>query len=324
MRVLTVFGTRPEVIKLAPVICALKRRCVDVIACASGQHRDMLDQMMEVFCLRPDCDLDVMRENQAPLEVAARIFAALVPVCERTRPDWLVVQGDTTTTFAAAWVSYHCRVPVAHVEAGLRTRDKFQPFPEEMNRRLTTVLTDLHFAPTTLAERNLLAEGIEANKIFVTGNPVVDAVEKILNEPVKWDDPRLQNLEGRVILVTAHRRESFGAPLDAICRGIVDLLRAHPDLTAVFPVHPNPAVRNVVTHILGGIPRMILTEPLSYPSFVRLMKRAELILSDSGGVQEEAPTVRTPVLVMRDVTERPEAVDSGWAQLVGTSRAVIA
>jgi UDP-N-acetylglucosamine 2-epimerase (non-hydrolysing) len=323
VRILTVFGTRPEVIKLAPVIRALKRRGLDVVVCASGQHRDMLDQMMEVFSLRPDFDLDVMRENQSPLEVAARIFAELVPVFERTRPDWLLVQGDTTTTFAAAWVSYQCRVPVGHVEAGLRTRNKFQPFPEEMNRRLTTVLADLHFAPTALAERNLLAEGIDPGKIFVTGNPVVDAVEAILNAPVNWDNPQLEHLEGRVVLVTAHRRESFGRPLEEICHAVVDLLAAHPDLTAVFPVHPNPAVRAAVTRILGGVPRVTLTEPLSYPPFVRMMKRAELILSDSGGVQEEAPSVGTPVLVLREITERPEAVDAGWARRVGTSREAI-
>jgi UDP-N-acetylglucosamine 2-epimerase (non-hydrolysing) len=323
MRILTVFGTRPEVIKLSPVIHALKRRDLEVVVCATGQHRGMLDQMVEVFALRPDFDLDVMRENQSPLEVAARIFAALVPVFDRTSPDWLVVQGDTTTTFAAAWASYQCRVPVAHVEAGLRTRDKVQPFPEEMNRRLTTVLADLHFAPTALAERNLLAEGIDADKIFVTGNPVVDAVEGILTSPVEWDDARLERLAGRVMLVTAHRRESFGRPLEQVCHAVADLLAIHPDLTAVFPVHPNPAVRATVTRILGEMPRMILTEPLSYAPFIHMMKRAELILSDSGGVQEEAPSVGTPVLVLRDITERPEAVDAGWARRVGTSREVI-
>jgi UDP-N-acetylglucosamine 2-epimerase (non-hydrolysing) len=323
MRALTVFGTRPEVIKLLPVIRALERRGGEVILCASGQHREMLDQMLEVFSLRPDFDLNVMQENQSPLDVASRIFAELAPVLERTRPDWLIVQGDTTTVFAASWVGFHARVPIAHVEAGLRTHDKFRPFPEEMNRRLTSGLADLHLAPTALAQRNLLTEGVDPARIFVTGNPVVDAVEAILNMPVDWRDSRLENLKGRVVLVTAHRRESFGPPLEEICGAITDLLSAHPDLTAVLPVHPNPAVRDVVMRLLGQVPRMILTEPLAYPAFVHLMRRSELILSDSGGVQEEAPSVGTPVLVLRDVTERPEAVESGWAQLVGSSRKTI-
>ena len=205
MRILTVFGTRPEVIKLAPVIRALERRALDVILCASGQHREMLDQMLAVFSLRPDFDLNIMESNQSPLKVASRIFAALGPVLERTRPDWLVVQGDTTTVFATAWTGYHWRVPVAHVEAGLRTRDKFQPFPEEMNRRLTSVLADIHFAPTPLAERNLLAECVDPARIFVTGNPVVDAVEEILRVPVDWSDSRLGKIEGRIILASYYR-----------------------------------------------------------------------------------------------------------------------
>jgi UDP-N-acetylglucosamine 2-epimerase (non-hydrolysing) len=283
----------------------------------------MLDQMLEVFSLRPDFDLDIMRPDQSPLDVAGRIFTELAPVIGQVRPDWLVVQGDTTTTFAASWVGFHARVAVAHVEAGLRTQDKFHPFPEEINRRLTSVLTDLHFAPTSGSERNLLAEDIAPDRIFVTGNPVVDALEMILDQPVRWNDPRLEDLEGRMLLVTAHRRESFGPPLEEICLAVADLLAEHQDLTVVFPVHPNPSVREAVDRVLGKIPRVILTAPLSYPPFVHLMRRADLILSDSGGVQEEAPSVGTPVLVLREVTERPEAIESGWAQLVGTSRETI-
>jgi UDP-N-acetylglucosamine 2-epimerase (non-hydrolysing) len=320
MRILTVFGTRPEVIKLAPVIRALERRGLDVILCASGQHREMLDQMLTVFSLRPDFNLNIMQANQSSLDVAGRIFEALGRVLESTRPDWLVVQGDTTTVFAAAWTGFHWRVPIAHVEAGLRTRNKFQPFPEEMNRRLTSVVADIHFAPTPLAERNLRAECVDPDRIFMTGNPVVDAVEEILRKPVDWSHSRLGKIQGRVVVVTAHRRESFGTPLEEICGAIVDLLRGHPDLTAVLPVHPNPSVQKTVTRLLGQVPRMILTEPLAYPAFVHLMQRSELILSDSGGVQEEAPSVGTPVLILREVTERPEAVESGWAQLVGSSR----
>jgi UDP-N-acetylglucosamine 2-epimerase (non-hydrolysing) len=323
VRVLSVFGTRPEVIKLAPVIRALRRRGHEVILCASGQHREMLDQMLEAFSLRLDFDLNIMQANQTSLDVAGRIFAQLPSVIEATHPDWLVVQGDTTTVVAAAWVGYHSRVPIAHVEAGLRTTDKFQPFPEEMNRRLTSVLADIHFAPTALAERNLLAEGVDSDRIFVTGNPVVDAVKTILDAPVEWGDPRLEGLKGSIALITVHRRESFGPPLEEICGAISDLLSEHPQLTAVLPVHPNPAVRDVVKRLLHRTPRIILAEPLSYPAFVHLMRRAELILSDSGGVQEEAPTVGTPVLVLRKNTERPEAIESGWAELVGTSRNAI-
>ncbi len=320
MRVLTVFGTRPEVIKLAPVIGALRNRGLQVIVCASGQHRGMLDQMLEIFRIQPDFDLDVMQEDQSSLSVAARIFEELAPVLDRVRPDWLLVQGDTTTTFAAAWVGYQHRIPIGHVEAGLRTYDKFRPFPEEMNRRLTSALADLHFAPTERAAANLRGEGVKEESIVVTGNPVVDALESILSRPVEFADARLAALTGPLVLVTAHRRESFGEPLERVCAAIAELSARHPKLSFVFPVHPNPSVRRTVYARLEANPRILLTEPLGYPEFVHLMKRAELILSDSGGVQEEAPSVGTPVLVLRDVTERPEAVESGWAQMVGTSR----
>jgi UDP-N-acetylglucosamine 2-epimerase (non-hydrolysing) len=231
-----------------------------------------------------------------------------------------VVQGDTTTTFAAAWVAFHERIRIAHIEAGLRTGDKSRPFPEEMNRRLTTTLADLHFAPTARAAENLRHEGVAASRIHVTGNTVVDAVQMILKRPVRFSDKRLNHLPSPTLLVTAHRRESFGEPLREICRAVTQILRAHPEATAVFPVHRNPAVRHAVHRVLQGTPRLILTDPLPYLEFVHLMKRSTLILTDSGGVQEEAPSLGAPVLVLRDVTERPEAVASGWAQLVGTSR----
>ena len=319
MRILTVFGTRPEVIKLAPVIAELRRRALDVLVCATAQHRNMMDQMLEVFSLRPDFDLDLMEENQSPLRVASRIFETLTPILETSRPDWLLVQGDTTTTFAAAWAAFHQRVSIGHVEAGLRTGDKLRPFPEEMNRRLTSALTDLHFAPTSRAVENLLHEGVPRDRVHLTGNTVVDALHAILRRPVTFRDPRLAELSGRVLLVTAHRRESFGGPLEEICRAIADIVTAHADLTVVLPVHPNPSVRATVERLLGSRDRILLTEPLAYPEFVHLMQRAALILSDSGGVQEEAPSVGTPVLVLREVTERPEAEESGWAELVGVS-----
>ena len=323
MRILSVFGTRPEVIKLAPVIQAMKERGLEVTVCVSGQHRDMLDQMLAVFGITPDYDLDVMQENQSPLEVAARIFEQLVTVFEKAMPSWLLVQGDTTTTFAASWVSFHQHTPVAHLEAGLRTRDKFRPFPEEMNRRLTSVLSDLHFAPTQGAVENLLQEGVPPERVFLTGNTVVDALLAILSRPVVFSDPRLADLDGRLVLVTAHRRESFGQPLEQICGAVSELVNSHPDITVVFPVHQNPAVRKTAFDLLGKHPRMVLTEPLPYPEFVHIMKRADLILTDSGGIQEEAPSIGTPVLVLREITERPEALESGWAELVGTSREAI-
>lgn len=320
MRILTVFGTRPEVIKLAPVIQALQKRSVDVTVCVSGQHRDMLDQMLADFGIKPDYDLDVMHENQSPLEVAARILDELISVFTKTKADWLLVQGDTTTTFAAAWVSYNHRTPVAHVEAGLRTHDKFRPFPEEVNRRLTSVLADVHFAATPRAVENLRLEGVPSERIFLTGNTVVDALEAILRRPTVFSDPRLAVPDGRLMLVTAHRRENFGPPLEQICGAVSELVNSYPDITVIFPVHRNPSVKKTVFKLLDGLPRTILTEPLPYPQFVHLMKRAELILSDSGGVQEEAPSVGTPVIVLREITERPEAIESGWAKLAGTSR----
>lgn len=323
MKILTVFGTRPEAIKLAPVIQALRERGARVSVCVSGQHREMLDQMLEVFGVAPDHDLDVMQEDQSPLAVAARIFERLAKVFEEDRPHWMLIQGDTTTALAAAWVSFHQRTPIGHVEAGLRTEDKFRPFPEEMNRRLASVLADLHFAPTPRAAENLCREGVPRGRIFITGNTVVDALEAILRRSITFSDARLAGLNGRLVLVTAHRRESLGQPLEEICRAVTELLKRHRGITVVFPVHHNPSVRKTVHRLLGGQPRAVLTEPLSYPEFVHLMKRAELILTDSGGVQEEAPSVGTRVLVLREVTERPEAVESGWAELVGTSRQAI-
>lgn len=324
MKILTVFGTRPEAIKLAPVIEALRERSLEVVVCVSGQHRDMLDQTLEVFEIQPDYDLDVMKENQSSIEVTARIFEGLAPIFDQVKPDWLLVQGDTTTTLAASWVSFHKGTSIAHVEAGLRTGDKLRPFPEEVNRRLTSVLADLHFAPTHKAFENLLMENIPLERIFHTGNTVVDALLAILRRPVVFDDRRfnnnnLNNLNGRVILVTAHRRESFGKPLKEICRAIFELVSSYSDLTIIFPVHRNPAVRNTVFELLSGHPRILLVDPMPYPQFVHLMKRADLILSDSGGIQEEAPSIGTPVLILREVTERPEVIEAGWAELVGTS-----
>ena len=320
MRILTVFGTRPEAIKMAPIIRAARAAKIETHVCVTAQHRDMLDQMLRVFSITPDHDLNLMQENQTPLEFAARVFEALPAVLRKVRPDWLLVQGDTTTAFAAAFVAFQEKIRVGHVEAGLRTGDKLRPFPEEMNRHLISPLADLNFAPTAGAAANLRAEGVPDSRIILTGNTVVDALNAILSTPAQFSDPRLAQLSGKILLVTAHRRENFGAPLEQICSAILALVEKFADLTVVLPVHPNPAVRGAVTAQLSNRPRILLVDPLSYPEFVHLMKRSALILSDSGGVQEESPTVRTPVLVMREVTERPEAVESGWAQLVGTSK----
>ena len=319
MRLVTVFGTRPEAIKMAPIVLAARKAKIETYVCVTGQHRDMLDQMLRVFDIAPDHDLNLMQENQTPLEFAARVFETLPAVLRKIRPDWLLVQGDTTTAFAAAFVAFQERMQLGHVEAGLRTGDKHHPFPEEMNRRLISPLADLNFAPTARAAANLRAEGIPETRIVVTGNTVVDALKHILSVPAQFTDGRLARLSGQILLVTAHRRESFGKPLEQICDAILLLTQNFPDLTTVLPVHPNPTVRATIHSKLSNHPRIVLTDPLSYVEFVHLMRRAALILSDSGGVQEESPTVGTPVLVMRDVTERPEAVEASWAQLVGTS-----
>jgi UDP-N-acetylglucosamine 2-epimerase (non-hydrolysing) len=320
MRIVTVFGTRPEAIKMAPIIRAARAANLEMHVCVTAQHREMLDQMLRVFDIAPDHDLNLMQENQTPPEFAARVFETLPSVLRKVRPDWLLVQGDTTTAFAAAFVAFQEKILVGHVEAGLRTGDKHRPFPEEMNRHLISPLADLNFVPTPRAAANLRAEGIPDSRIVLTGNTVVDALSFILSSPANFADARLAQLSGRILLVTAHRRENFGAPLEQICSAIVALTEKFTDLTAVLPVHPNPSVRSAITAQLANRQRILLTDPLAYPEFIHLMKRAALILSDSGGVQEESPSVRVPVLVMREVTERPEAIESGWAQLVGTAK----
>src|SRR5215467_6024180 len=320
MRIVTVFGTRPEAIKMAPIIHAARAANVETHVCVTAQHRDLLDQMLRVFRIKPDHDLNLMQDDQTPLEFAARVFESLPQILRKTRPAWLLVQGDTTTAFAAAFVAFQEKIRVGHVEAGLRTFDKLRPFPEEMNRRLTSSLADLNFAPTARAAANLRAEGVPDSRIIVTGNTVVDAIHGILSTPAEFVDLRLAQLSGKILLVTAHRRENFGTPLEQICAAILALVEKFPDLTVVLPVHPNPTVHAAVHARLRNQPRILLVDPLSYPEFVHLMQRAALILSDSGGVQEEAPSVRTPVLVMREITERPEAVESGWVRLVGASR----
>jgi UDP-N-acetylglucosamine 2-epimerase (non-hydrolysing) len=317
-----VFGTRPEAIKLAPIIIAARRRPDDfeVEVISTGQHREMLDQMLQWFRIDTTVDLEVMRSDQTITHITTAVIDGVGGHFQRSRPDWVFVHGDTTTTFAGALAAFYHRLPVAHVEAGLRTGDIYSPYPEEMNRLLTTRLTSLHLAPTPAARANLLHEGVADAHIVVTGNPGIDALLLTLERcggvsMLRPDQPNL--------LVTTHRRENHGEPMRDICGAVLDLLQRYPSLTVTLPLHLSPTVRRNVMPILGGHPRVTLCEPLSYPDFVVAMARSTLILSDSGGVQEEAPSLGKPVLVLREMTERPEAVDSGAAILVGPHREAI-
>jgi UDP-N-acetylglucosamine 2-epimerase (non-hydrolysing) len=319
-----VFGTRPEAIKLAPVIHELKKRAgeFEPLLISTSQHRQMLDQVLEVFDIRPDVDLDLMTHNQSLAGITSRVLQAMDGVLADRKLDCLMVQGDTTTAFAAALSAFYHRIPVAHVEAGLRSGDIFNPFPEEVNRRLAGVVTRLHLAPTVIGRDNLLREGIPANEIVVTGNTVVDAARMLerqgmTNQPLPAGVPEDGS---RIILVTSHRRESWGAELENICEAIIDIVQRFPDVHVVYPVHLNPNVRCTVRDRLGRIDRVHLTAPMDYLGFLSLLRRCYLVLTDSGGVQEEAPTFGKPVLVLRKVTERPEAAMLGLAHIVGTSR----
>lgn len=334
MKALVVFGTRPEAIKLAPVIHALMKRSprMSAVVCVTAQHREMLDSVLRFFSISVDHDLDLMRPDQTLTGLTTSALAAVGDVLARERPDVVIVQGDTTTTMVTALAAFYARVPIAHVEAGLRTGDKYAPYPEEVNRRITSVMTDLFFPPTERARQNLLAEGFDDRNVHVTGNTVVDALlmarDKVQGSATP---PRVAALlpdgAAPVVLVTAHRRESFGPSLRSICVAVRDLVDRNPDLTVAFPVHLNPNVRREVAAVLRPSPacgdRLVLTDPVDYPELVWLLDRCRFVLTDSGGIQEEAPTFAKPVLVMRDVTERPEGVDAGIARLVGTDRAAI-
>jgi UDP-N-acetylglucosamine 2-epimerase (non-hydrolysing) len=322
-RVLFIFGTRPEAIKLCPVVRYMRQNApgVEVRVVVTAQHRGMLDQVLECFEVRPDCDLDLMQPGQTLAESTARILTALDPVLVSEAPAMAVVQGDTTTTMAGATAAFYRHIPVAHVEAGLRTGDLAQPFPEEFNRLVTTRVTALHFAPTEWARRNLLAESVSAERIFVTGNSGIDAVLEVAGalQQGRLPTPAWPWLDAarKLIVVTAHRRESFGEGIEHICDALAELA-GRPDVQLVYPVHRNPNVLDPVTHRLEGHPHIVLTEPLDYVSFVDLMRRAYLIVTDSGGIQEEAPSLGKPVLVLRERTERPEAVEAGTVRLVGS------
>jgi UDP-N-acetylglucosamine 2-epimerase (non-hydrolysing) len=326
--VLVVVGTRPEAIKMAPVVRALNHCAgLDSRLVLTGQHGDLVDQILDVLDLNPDFDLGIMREGQSLYDVAQGCLEGLGGVVREYRPDLLLAQGDTATVFFASLVAFFERVRVGHVEAGLRSGDKWAPFPEEMFRRLTDVLTDLYFAPTSAAREKLLAEGVEPSHVYLTGNTVVDSLMRVAATDGEVESPVLRELledeHSRLVLLTAHRRESFGQPLRDVFGAVRKLVDEHEDVRLVYPVHPNPNVVEPAQELLGDHPRIDLVEPLGYRDLVSALKGAHLVLTDSGGIQEEAPTLGTPVLVLREVTERPEGVDAGVATLVGTDPGTI-
>jgi len=343
MRVLSIFGTRPEAIKMAPVVRALEQTPgIESLVCVTAQHREMLDQVLNLFHIVPDYDLDLMRPDQSLAEMTAAVFRGLDPILAETQPHWVLVQGDTTTVMAAALTAYYRRIRVGHVEAGLRTGDKWQPFPEEINRRVAGVTADLHFAPTENSRQNLLREGVPDENISVTGNPVIDALQAVARLPVTIGfldylaslgipepfcqpaSPARERSGPRLVLVTAHRRENFGAPLENICAALRSLAETYgPELHLIYPVHLNPNIQEPVQRLLGEVPNITLLPPLDYLPMVHLIKQSTLLLTDSGGLQEEAPGLGVPVLVLREVTERPEGIEAGTVRLVGTETDVI-
>ena len=328
IKVLSIFGTRPEAVKMAPVIRELIRTPgIESQVCATAQHREMLDQVLDLFGIVPDIDLDLMQPGQSLAELTARVFTHLDPVLIDLQPDWVLVQGDTTTVMAAALLAYYHQIKVGHVEAGLRTGDKFQPFPEEINRRVASVIADLHFAPTKWSRQNLLRENVPEQQIIVTGNTAIDALHWVLQQPfdvATLNIPALEQSEVRTVLVTAHRRENFGEPLENICRAIKSLADHYTgQVHFVYPVHLNPNVQEPAYRLLSNQPNVTLLSPLDYLPLVNVMKRATIVLTDSGGIQEEAPGLGIPTLVMRNTTERPEGIDAGTLKLVGTDTDVI-
>ncbi|WAH39317.1 non-hydrolyzing UDP-N-acetylglucosamine 2-epimerase [Alicyclobacillus dauci] len=321
---MTVFGTRPEAVKMAPLVRVLDAHPdIESLVCVTAQHREMLDQVLEVFDVRPDVDLDIMEPNQTLGKITTKAITGLETVFGEKRPDIVLVHGDTTTTFAAALAAFYQQVAIGHVEAGLRTYEKYSPFPEEMNRQLADVLCDLFFAPTDLSATNLLNEGRKSENIFITGNTAIDAMRTTVRE--NYHHPVLDTMPGgrRLIYMTSHRRENWGEKLENICRAARRIVEAHEDIQLVYPVHLNPTVRDTVFTIMGGHPRIHLLDPLGVVDNHNFMARSTLILTDSGGIQEEAPSLGVPVLVLRDTTERPEGIEAGTLKLVGTDEETI-
>ncbi len=318
---MAIFGTRPEAIKMAPVVRELlKHPEIETKVCLTAQHREMLDQVVDLFQLPVDYDLDIMKQGQSLYDITDRVLLGLKEVLEKEKPDLVLVHGDTTTTFSATLAAFYQQIDVGHVEAGLRTGNMYSPFPEEANRRLTSVLTTLHFAPTETARQNLLKENQKDDRIFTVGNSVIDALLATVKKDYVFENKELQDIEEhkRIILVTTHRRENLGEPMRNVYRALRRLVETVPDTEVVFPVHRNPLVRQAVKEVLDGVPGIHLVDPMEYEPFTNLMARSAIILTDSGGIQEEAPSLGKPVLVLRDTTERPEAVASGTVKLVGT------
>ncbi|MDD4681529.1 MAG: UDP-N-acetylglucosamine 2-epimerase (non-hydrolyzing) [Clostridia bacterium] len=324
MKVLTVFGTRPEAIKMAPLVRQLeKEENLRSIVCVTAQHREMLDQVLDLFELKPDYDLNVMKPGQTVSQISTNVLLGMEQVLQEVKPDLVLVHGDTTTTFASALAAFYQKIPVGHVEAGLRTYDKYSPYPEEMNRILTGHIAEYHFAPTERNRQNLLAEGVINERIFITGNTVIDALLTVAGKPFEFREEVLSNIDfsaNRIITVTCHRRENLGENMIGIFNAIKDIVREFEDVEVVYPVHLNPKVRSVADEVLGGIKRIHLIEPLQYQPFVNLMAKSHFIITDSGGMQEEAPSLGKPVLVVRRETERPEAVEAGTVKLAGVER----
>jgi UDP-N-acetylglucosamine 2-epimerase (non-hydrolysing) len=324
IKVMTVFGTRPEAIKMAPLVHELKKREGQFrpVVAVTAQHRQMLDQVLEIFAIEPDYDLNIMKDRQTLADITTNALSGLYGIMEKEKPDLVLVHGDTTTTFVAALAAFYHRTVIGHVEAGLRTRNKYSPYPEEMNRQLTGVLSDLHFAPTMKAKENLLKENKRADSIFVTGNTAIDALKTTVRRD--YAHPLLEKIGGgRLLLMTAHRRENLGEPMRRMFRAVKRIADEFRDVHVVYPVHLNPAVRDIADEVLGGHPRIHLIEPLDVIGFHNFMARSYLILSDSGGVQEEAPSLGVPVLVLRDTTERPEGIRAGTLKLAGTDEDAI-
>ena len=324
IKLMTVFGTRPEAIKMCPLVLEMQKYpdFIEPIVVVTAQHREMLDQVLQLFAIKPDYDLNIMTAGQTLYDVTGRALAGLKDVLAEAQPDMVLVHGDTTTTFVGALASFYAQIPVGHVEAGLRTGNKFSPYPEEMNRKLTGAIADIHFAPTSTSKNNLLKENIDPAAIVVTGNTVIDALQTTVKADYRFTDSGLQKaLAGgkRLILVTTHRRENLGEPMRHVYQALRKVLENHPDVEAIFPVHKNPKVREIVDEELGKLAQVHLIEPLDYEPFANLMAKVDIVLTDSGGIQEEAPALGKPVLVLRDTTERPEAVDAGTVKLVGTA-----
>lgn len=324
IKLMTVFGTRPEAIKMCPLVLEMRKypEYIQPIVAVTAQHREMLDQVLDLFGIKPDYDLNIMTAGQTLYDVTTRALMGLKDVMEEAKPDMVLVHGDTTTTFAGALAAFYAQIPVGHVEAGLRTGNKYSPYPEEMNRKLTGSIADMHFSPTSTSKGNLLRENVDEKNILVTGNTVIDALQTTVREDYKFEDAELNKVfasGNRLILMTTHRRENLGEPMRHVYRALKSILETHSDVEAIFPVHKNPKVREIVREELGALDRVHLIEPMDYEPFANLMAKVDIVLTDSGGIQEEAPALGKPVLVLRDTTERPEAVEAGTVKLVGTA-----